>query len=274
MSVNISFRLNKQEEIEYYTIPNFEETKLVKHGFTTRIGGVSLELFHSLNLGMNTKDNKENIIRNFQIISDILKVPMDKMVLSDQVHGTNIRLITEEDGGKGLVKPMDYKEIDGLLTNVKGLMLFTFYADCVPLFFLDKAKKVAGVAHAGWKGTVAKIGEKMIETMVSVYDSNPKDILVGIGPSIGNCCYSVKKDVYDRFNNNFISVTDIFNSQNIYTWQLDLWKANETILKENGILSRNITISNLCTSCNREKFFSYRSEQGNTGRMAAFIQLI
>ncbi|SDY44589.1 conserved hypothetical protein [Proteiniborus ethanoligenes] len=274
MSANIGFRLNRQKEIEFYTIPSFEETRIVKHGFTTRIGGASPHPFHSLNLGLNTEDNEENIVRNFETISDALEVPMDKMVLSDQVHGTNIRIITEDDGGKGLVKPMDFKEIDGLLTNVKGIMLFTFYADCVPLFFLDRAKKVAGVAHAGWKGTVAKIGEKMIKTMVSTYSSNPEDILVGIGPSIGTCCYSVKKDVHDQFNNNFINTIGIFSNQDIYTWQLDLWKANEIILKENGILSRNITISNLCTSCNTEKFFSYRNEQGNTGRMAAFIQLI
>lgn len=273
MNENIGFELREVGGLQYYIIPSFEQTGLVKHGFTTRIGGVSPKPFNTLNLGLNTKDEKENIMKNFQSISDAFNIPLDKMVLSDQVHATTIRIVTEKDSGKGLSKPLDYKEIDGLLTNVRGLMLLTFYADCVPLFFLDKVKNVAGVAHAGWKGTIARIGEKMIDTMKKAYGSNSEDILVGIGPSIGSCCYTVKKDVYDKFNDSLPFAEEVLMKESTETWRLDLWNANKKILEENGILSRNITICGLCTGCNNNEFFSYRKENGRTGRMAALIQL-
>lgn len=273
MNENIGFELREINELQYYIIPSFEQTGLVTHGFTTRIGGISTEPFNTLNLGLKTEDEQENILGNFKKISKAFNVPLEKMVLSDQVHDTKIRIVTEEDAGKGLVKPMDYKEIDGLLTDVKGLMLLTFYADCVPLFFLDKVKGVVGVAHAGWKGTVARIGEKMVNTMRDTYDSNPEDILVGIGPSIGACCYTVRKDVHDRFDENLSSIDEVLMKESIDIWKLDLWKANKKILEENGVLSRNITISGLCTSCYSHKFFSYRKDNGRTGRMTALIQL-
>lgn len=273
MNKNVGFELREVNRLQYYIISSFEQTGLVKHGFTTRIGGISSKPFNTLNLGLRTEDDKGNVMKNFACISNAFNVPMEKMVLSDQVHGTTIRIVTEEDAGKGLTKPMDYKEVDGLLTNVKDLMLFTFYADCIPLFFLDKTKKVVGVAHAGWKGTAARIAEKMVMTMKKIYDSNPWDILVGIGPSIGACCYPVKKDVYNKFSESLSCAEEILIKESTDIWKLDLWKANERILEENGILSRNITICGLCTSCNNNKFFSYRKESGNTGRMAAFIQL-
>jgi len=273
MDKNIGFELKEVNGIQYYVIPSFEETGLVTHGFTTRVGGISPKPYNTLNLGLKTGDEIDNILDNFNTVSKIFNVSLEKMVLSDQVHGTTIKIVTEDDGGKGLTKPLDYKEIDGLVTNIKGLMLFTFYADCVPLFFLDKVKKVVGVAHAGWRGTVQKIGEKMIDTMKNVYSSNPEDILVGIGPSIGSCCYSVKYDVYQKFSEILSSVDEILVKNSLDTWKLDLWEANKKILEENGILSRNITISRLCTSCNNHKFFSYRKEKGNTGRMAALIKL-
>lgn len=274
MNENIGFELREVNGLPYYIIHSFEQTGLVKHGFTTRLGGISSEPFNTLNLGLNTGDDKEKIIRNFEKVSGAFNIPLEKMVLSDQVHGTKIRVITKDDAGKGLFKPMDYKEIDGLLTNVKGLMLLTFYADCVPLFFLDKAKNVAGLAHAGWKGTVARIGEKMVNKMKETFSSNPEDILVGIGPSIGPCCYPVKKDVQDKFNASLSNTEEILSEEYSNIWKLDLWKANKKVLEENGILSRNITVSELCTSCNNHKFFSYRKENGKTGRMAALIQLI
>ncbi|MFA5523561.1 MAG: peptidoglycan editing factor PgeF [Tissierellales bacterium] len=274
MHVSLGFELRQINDLEYYIIPSFEKTGLVTHGFTTRIGGISTEPFDTLNLGLKTGEKEENILGNFNKFSETFDVPLEKMVLSDQVHGTNIRIITGQDGGKGLTKPMDYKEIDGLVTNVKGLMLLTFYADCVPLFFFDKIKSVVGVAHAGWKGTVARIGEKMINIMIDTYDSNPGDILVGIGPSIGSCCYSVRKDVHHRFNESVLAAEEILIKESTDKWKLDLWNANRKILEENGVLSRNITISDLCTSCNNQKFFSYRKEKGITGRMSAFIQLI
>lgn len=257
------FRLNDQSETDYYTIPSFEESGLVNHAFTTR----------GLNLGFNTIDSKEDIVINFKIICGELKTSIEDSVLSLQTHKTDIRIVTSNDKGKGLIKERDYNDVDGLVTDQRGIALFTFYADCVPLFFLDPKKKVVGVAHGGWKGTVGKIARNMIETMRKQYDSQPEDILVGIGPSIGSCCYEVSKDVYDQFDKNFADISSILKESGKDKWSLDLWQANKLVLEESGIPCSNITTSNLCTSCNNDKFFSYRKENGKTGRMAATIML-
>ncbi|AFS78324.1 putative multi-copper polyphenol oxidoreductase laccase [Gottschalkia acidurici 9a] len=267
------FKLNEKGEVKYYTVPSFDDTLLVTHAFTTRLGGVSKDPFNSLNLGFKTGDNKKDIIENFKIISESLESKIDNLVLSDQVHKTEIRAVTKADLGKGIVKEIDYSEIDGLVTNESGVTLCTFYADCVPLFYLDKEKKVVGLAHAGWRGTVAGIAGNMIDIMKEKYESKPEDIIVGIGPSIGECCYEVNKDVFDEFNRNFTNTSNVLKSMDDGKWKLNLWEANRLILEDKGVPCRNITISNLCTSCNNDIFYSYRKENGKTGRMAAIIQL-
>ncbi|WP_235436072.1 peptidoglycan editing factor PgeF [Gottschalkia purinilytica] len=267
------FKLIEKKGVKYFIIPEFEETHLVNHGFTTRIGGLSKSPFNSLNLGLKTDDNRENVIENFKIICDVFENTIDRAVLSDQVHKTDIKIVTNKDIGKGLVKNKDYKDIDGLVTNEPDVMLFTFFADCVPIFFLDKVKKVVGLAHGGWRGTVDKISGKMIDIMKKNYSSDPNDILVGIGPSIGQCCYEVGADVYKRFNTNFTSVSNVLKPTGEGKWKLNLWEANKVVLEESGVPCRNIIISEVCTSCNSDIFFSYRKENGITGRMAAIIQL-
>ena len=257
------FRLNDKGDTNYYTIPSFERTSLVNHAFTTR----------DVNLGFNTIDNDKKVLDDFKIICKELETSIEDSVLSAQTHKTDIRIVTNKDKGKGLVKDRDYTDVDGLVTDETEIPLFTFYADCVPLFFLDPKKKVIGVAHGGWKGTVGKIAKNMIETMKNNYNSNPTDILVGIGPSIGSCCYQVSKDVYDKFNENFKDTSNILEKMDNEKWKLDLWKANKTVLEESGVPSENITISNICTSCNNDTFFSYRKEDGKTGRMSAAIML-
>lgn len=257
------FKLNKSSKIKYYTIPAFEETSLTSHAFTSR----------DLNLGFNTLDSDEDIIDNFKIICGSLGTKIEDSVLSMQTHKTDIRIVTSEDKGKGLTKKRDYEDVDGLVTNEKGLALFTFYADCVPLFFLDTNKQVVGVAHGGWRGTVGKIAGNMIEIMKDKYSSNPEDILVAIGPSIGSCCYEVGREVYDIFSENFTDLSTILKSKDQDKWTLDLWQANKIVLEESGVPSENISTSKLCTSCNNDMFFSYRKEEGKTGRMAASIML-
>lgn len=258
-----NFKLNETEKTRYYTISSFEETGLVNHAFTTK----------DLNLGFNTIDSEVDIVNNFKIICGELDSSIEDSVLSMQTHKTDIKIVKKEDRGKGLIKKRNYSDIDGLVTGEKNIPLFTFYADCVPLFFLDPNKEVIGVAHGGWRGTVEKIASKMIETMKENFDSNPKDILVGIAPSIGSCCYEVGKDVFDKFNENFKDISTILKEMNNGKWKLDLWEANKIALEEQGVPRENITISETCTSCNSDIFFSYRKDDGNTGRMAAAIML-
>ena len=259
----VHFKLNDKGEARYYTIPSFEETELVNHAFTTR----------DVNLGFNTIDSDEKVLDDFKIMCKELETTIEDSVLSAQTHKTDIKIVNNADRGKGLVKDRDYKDIDGLVTDETNLALFTFYADCVPLFFLDPRKKVIAVAHGGWKGTVGKIAGKMIETMKNNYGSDAKDILVGVGPSIGSCCYEVSKDVYDKFRASFKDISNILEQTSEEKWKLDLWQANKTVLEESGVPSENITTSNICTSCNNDTFFSYRKEDGKTGRMSAAIML-
>lgn len=274
MSVKSNFTRREKNGIVYYTIPSFDETRMVKHLFSTRIKGVSKPPFESLNLGINKEDNLDDVKENYEIICSTLDIPIDSIVFSNQVHGTDIKIVEKSHVGKGIYFNGDEDGIDGLITNKRGITLWTFYADCVPLYFLDPKKKVIALAHAGWKGTASKIGEKIIDKMESLYNCLPQDILVGIGPSIGPCCYEVGESLFEIFNKNFTNPDKLLISKGNQKWHLNLWKANMVILKSRGILENNITVSELCTSCNNDKFYSYRKENGRTGRMSAVMQLL
>lgn len=256
-------------EIVYYTIPSFQSTKCVNHCFSTRIGGISEHPFNTLNLGVNTKDAIENIEGNYSIICNEIGIDKDKLVLCNQVHKDNILVLTEENS-----YPFTAIEIDAIITNVPNIPLVTSYADCVPIFMLDPIKKAIGLSHAGWRGTVKKIGKKTIDLMVKNYNSNPEDILIGIGPSIGQCCYEVDESTISMFKNSFYSIDSFVLKQKNNKFLLNLWEANKVTLIEAGIKDKNISLSGICTSCNNNIFFSYRGDNGNTGRMAAIIQLI
>jgi YfiH family protein len=259
--------------IIYYAIPSFDKTGIVKTCFTSRIGGVSKNPYNALNLGMNTEDLRENILENFRLLCEGLEISMNDLVFSDQVHGDHIKIVKEEDIGKGILRESDIIGVDALITNVKKIPLVTVYADCLPIFLLDPVKKIIALAHAGWRGTVLKIGKKVVKRMIETFQTNPKDCLAAIGPSIGKCCYEVDEDVINKFNKNFTNIDSFVFSKENNKYMLDLWQANKVSLEEIGLLEKNITISNLCTMCNRELLFSYRGDGGITGRMAAIMEI-
>lgn len=269
------FRVHRGKNgIVYYSIPAFDETRLVKSCFTTRIGGVSKGEYDSLNLGFKTEDDRESILENFKLISKELNLPLDHFVYSDQIHGDKIKIITEEDRGKGFNKESDIIGIDAFITNVKNIVLTTVYADCVPIFLLDPKQQVISLVHAGWRGTVLKIGAKAVEKMTKEFGTNPKDCLAAIGPSIGKCCFEVDNSVVDEFNKSFTNHDSFIFSKGNGKYMVDLWQTNKLSLEEIGVLPKNITISDLCTKCDTKTFFSYRGENGLTGRMAAIMSLI
>lgn len=255
----------KGNQIEYLKFRKFDQTGLVKHCITTRNSGASTDEFKSLNLKPGIGDEETNVIQNNKIVCKELGLDYENLVYCKQIHGNDIAVITK--------RPEHLLEVDGLVTNVAGITLITHYADCVPLIFLDPIKKVIGNSHAGWRGTVAKIGQNTVRKMTSEFGSNPKDIIVGIGPSIGKCCFKTDEDVYQEFVKNFVDVQDIClkNDENYY---IDLWKANKEQLVEIGVLEENISVSNICTMCNMKRFYSYRGRNGKTGRIGAFVQLI
>lgn len=267
------FIKNEDKELVYYTIESFEKTDLVNHGFSTRLGGVSDGDLDSLNLGVKKKDKKENILNNYKIFTKSLGIDIEDLVLTDQVHKENVLEVDEEDRGKGLSRESNLKEVDGFITNKKNVALVTFYADCVPLFFLDPVNKAIGLSHAGWKGTVKRIGQKTLNKMIETYGTDPKDILIGIGPSIGECCFEVGKEVIEIIKENFEDAESYFYEKDNGKFMLDLWAINKDQFLEMGVLESNITVSNICTKCNKNTFFSHRGDNGKTGSLAAIMEL-
>ncbi len=267
------------DEIEadtpYLEYPLFQNTGIVKHGFSTRLGGVSQGCYSSLNLSFTRGDAEERVKENFRRIGNAMGIRCEDMVFTHQTHTTNVRIVSEEDRGCGIIKPRTYSDVDGLVTNIPGICLVTFYADCVPLYFVDPVKKVIGLSHSGWRGTVGKIGRVTIDKMCREYGSNPEDILAAVGPSICQNCYEVSENVIILFQENFQEEfwPELFYKKANGKYQLNLWKANELIFREGGILPEHIAVTNLCTHCNSEIMYSHRQAGDKRGNLCAFLAL-
>lgn len=281
MSLGIRYKDERQifreieKEVPYLEYPLLTDTKIVHHGFSTRLGGVSQGCYASMNLSFTRGDDEAAVRENYYRIAKSIGVKCENMVLSQQTHTTNVRVVTEKDKGKGIVKPLDYTDVDGMVTNIHGICLVTFYADCVPLYFVDPVQKAIGLSHSGWRGTVGEIGKETIRKMEEQYGSDPKDILAAVGPSICKDCYEVSEDVILEFQKNFKERywKDLFYRKENGKYQLDLWKANEIIFKESGILPEHIAMTNVCTHCNSEILYSHRTSGDRRGNLAAFLAL-
>lgn len=268
----MTYSINKAENIEYLTSPRLDSFNDILHCFTTKIGGVSKGCYESLNLGLGTDDDLQNVISNYHILAKNIGIKAEDFVTSFQTHTKNIRIVTSNDKGKGVTQKRDYRDVDGLITNEKNIALVTTHADCVPIFFYDPVKKVVAVAHSGWKGTLYKIAEEMIKKFVHDFNSNASDILVSIGPSLCQDCFEVDADVKDLFlneNQNYEKFMYHIGEKSY----IDLWAINEYILINNGVKKENIDNMNICTKCNMDKFFSHRGQKGKRGIMAAVIML-
>lgn len=268
--VGMMFRLIDSNGLKYYKIDAFERTGLVRHCFTTRMGGVSGGEYSSMNLRMNCDDDKNNVKKNFKIICDEIGVNFENLVFSNQVHGDIIYDVEQKDMGNGITKPNFLESADGLITSQRGIPLVTFYADCVPLFFLDPEKKVIALSHSGWRGTVKNIAAKTVEKMVRDYSSKPSDILAAIGPSIGECHFEVSDEVAEIFGNTEGGVAKKIDDK----YYVNLQKTIENQLISSGIEEKNLTVANICTYCNSDLLFSHRKTNGKRGSLAAIMELI
>ena len=268
--------LKEKNHVPYIQFKNLSATGIVKHGFSTRKGGVSTGIFSSMNLNFKRGDDPDAVLENYRRMAASLNMRVEDMVLSDQTHTTNVRVITEEDRGKGILRPQDYSDVDGMITNVPGIVLVTSYADCVPLYFVDPVRKAIGLSHSGWKGTVGHIGQKTVWKMHEVYGSEPKDIVAAIGPSICQSCYEVSDDVAEAFRANFTAdeAADILLDKGNGKYQLDLWKANWYVLTDAGILPEHLSVTDLCTACHPDLLWSHRKTNGQRGGLSAFLSLI
>lgn len=268
------FTLRQQGNLQYFTIPAFTATGIVVHGFTARHGGLSNGPYASLNLAFHVGDDPEKVRANRKIVAGALGFIPEMLVTAEQVHGERIAIVTAGQAGMGA---MDYESAisatDALITDLPGIPLATFYADCVPVLILDPIKKAIGLSHAGWKGTVLKIAQKTVLKMSEIYGTKPGDCLIGIAPSVGPCCYEVDSTVSREFEGEYKDTAGILTPSSPGKWRLDLWSANLRQLLETGVRQENVVISRICTCCNKNMLFSYRGEKGLTGRMGAFMML-
>lgn len=268
--------LEKKQDVWYLSFPALSNIPFIKHGFSTRIGGVSEGDLYSMNLSFNRGDDIKNVYENYQRICAALEVSTEDLVFTDQVHDTKIQVVSKEHRAGKKLESKKLVGVDGLITNVPKLVLTTSYADCVPLFFVDCKKKAIGLSHSGWRGTVGKIGVKTIEAMAREYGSDAKDIIVVIGPSICKSCYEVSVDVVEQFSKILSeqAYEAVIEEKANGKYLLDLWNTNRFLLKEAGILEENIHISDICTCCNHDILYSHRFTNGKRGNLSAFLSLI
>ncbi|CAH1213731.1 Polyphenol oxidase [Paenibacillus plantiphilus] len=252
-------------------------------GFTSRMGGGSGEPWTSLNCGLHVGDASEDVVRNRQLIADALDWPFDAWTCGEQVHGNHVHIVRTADRGSGRAdRGSAVADTDALITAEKDVLLTSFYADCVPLYFYDPVCEVIALAHAGWKGTVMEIALETVAAMQTGFGCLAENIRGAIGPSIGSCCYEVDGIVLDRVEP---LVKELARSQSQFgadfevmvkhvgegKAHINLKEINRQLMIKAGILPINIEMTEWCTGCSTDIFFSHRMEGGATGRMASWI---
>lgn len=245
----------------------------ITHFVSTRMGGCSSSPYDSLNLSFNVGDDPEKVLENRKLLAKCLEIPITSLTTAKQIHDCNVKIVSGELRGRGSV---DYKgainATDAMVTNVPNICLMVLLADCVPILFFDPSKRAIGVSHAGWNGTLRFVAKNTVKALREEFGCLPLDIVVGIGPSIGPCCYQVGQEVLSQVE--YLSETKqdfIRNESADGKGYFDLWRANLEQLLQAGILEKNIEMAKVCTCHHPNLFFSYRHEKGETGRFGAGI---
>lgn len=263
----------------YIGILPFEGKEHVVSGFSTRLGGVSSGIYESMNLASSRGDDPENVRRNFELIGRSLSVSPEQMVYAHQTHTANVMRVTREYCGMGIIRERSFSDVDALVTDEPGVCLVTGHADCIPLFFIDEKRRAIGLAHAGWRGTVNDIAGNLIRMMEAEFGTDPKDIEAFIGPGICRDHYEVGEDVAGEFLNRYEGPArdQVLSEKQPGTGErkylLDLHMANFHNMNAAGMSAENIYLTDLCTFCNPELFFSHRYTKGQRGGMCAFLML-
>ena len=259
--------------------PLLQEVRGLRHGFSTRKGGVSKEHLSFLNLGFNLGDEREKVLENFRILGSLFEAKPEDFVLTQQTHSVNVRHVGREDRGKGIFRERDYTDVDALMTDEEGVILSAFSADCVPILFYDKGHRAIASCHSGWRGTHGRILARVIEAMQREFSSKPEEIYIAIGPSICKNCYEVSEDVGEAFLGAFPALREMTKNASPIErvseekFHIDLWELNRWIALENSIPAENISVSGYCTMERPDLFFSHRYSQGKRGVQGAFIGL-
>ncbi|MBR6478433.1 MAG: peptidoglycan editing factor PgeF [Lachnospiraceae bacterium] len=268
-------RIREKDGIPYLTFPILDGCDLVEHLYTTRLGGVSEGQFWSMNFSISLGDDPSNVMENYRRIAKVLGSSIEDVTGTVQTHTTNIRRVTRQDRGKVACVPADYGDVDGLVTNEKGIVLAAFTADCVPIYYVDPVRECIGLAHSGWRGTVADMAGKMVRRMQEEFGTDPKDLLAAIGPSICKKCYEVDETVAKAFREQLGEPAERYLEEGRAPgkYQLDLWTANKIFLERAGVPEERIQVTDLCTAENPGLLFSHRASHGKRGNMGAFLKL-
>lgn len=265
----MSWKWMNSSNLTYLTLPRWQ-AEGIDIGFSSRNGGFSQVPYDSFNLGLHVGDDSQAVIKNRRRWLEEWGISWTEAAVGEQVHGSNVIWVNDQDGGRGILElETSIPATDGLITR-SSIGLMAFYADCVPLFFYYPDLKAVGIAHAGWKGTVHKIGQKVLECFESA-GGRTEEAWAAIGPGIGPCCYLVDEKVADQFRSSYPE-TDLLHNQGDGHYMLDLWKANRVLLLEKGIRPENIEVASICTADHPEWFYSHRRDGVRTGRMAGWIR--
>ena len=254
-----------------YTLPALTRLAGVEHGFTAKSGGVSEGYFASLNLSFTRPEKRENVMENYRIFCRAAEIPFDTMVMDSYEHGTTVLKVDRTDAGKGyLLDPLP--ACDGLVTNDPAVTLITGHADCMAFYFVDPVKRSIGLAHAGWRGALGRIGARVVERMASEYGSDPADIIAGVGPSICPDCFEVGDNVAQEFAQGFPDLPCVLPQENARP-HVDLWMIACAQFVEAGVQPEHISLFDVCT-VTTPWLYSHRRDKGNTGGMAAYLRLL
>jgi len=247
----------------YYCFEALSDQPGLFHGIFTRLGGVSSAPWATLNVGHTVGDDDEAVEENHHRICRTLDIARRDIVTGYQVHGTRVARVGREDRGR--VCP----QTDVLITDVPGIALMQRYADCLPVLLYDPVHRAIGLAHAGWRGTLAGVTRKAVQAMRSAFGSRPADLIAGLGPGIGPCCYQVGPEIVEAARTAIPGWPSVLLRQRDGSWHLDLWEANRRQLVQAGVV--HIEMSGLCTACRTDEFYSHRAEQGRTGRFGIVV---
>lgn len=265
--------MREKDGVSYLSADGFEAAGGVAHGFSTRMGGVSTGICESMNLGTTRGDEPDCVRENYRRFLAAIGAPSPHIAMSNQVHGDVVRPVTCADIKPDIYTPEPY-EVDGLVTDIPGVTLVVFSADCLPILLYDPVRRVIAAAHAGWRGTAAGIAERAVEKM-TFYGSRPEDILAAIGPGISKCCFETHEDVPNAMTAALgVSATPFIEPIENGKFKLDLKGINAMRLEKAGLLCEHIAVSEACTACHPELYWSHRRTEGVRGSQAAMIQLL
>ncbi|MDO5382883.1 MAG: peptidoglycan editing factor PgeF [Eubacteriales bacterium] len=274
-TVTDSTRLINNNGVYYIEFVPFDKFPWVKSAFSTRLGGVSNGIYSSMNFSFDRGDDRNNVLKNFDLFTNAIDITKDKCVCSKQTHTTNVMRVDCSHLGMGITKERNFDNIDGLMTNESGVCLVTSFADCIPLIFIDPVNRAVASSHSGWRGTVNNITANTLELMAKEFNTRPEDVSTFIGPGICMDCYEVSEDVAIEFSNAYSSheIDHILSKKNDDKYLLNLPMANYFNMLNSGIKAENINISDICTCCNSDILFSHRASMGKRGVLCNFIYI-